>query len=300
MVHFVDGLTDYQIADCVINPDSRFAANLLRNNWYSVFGTPDLLVTDAGSEFAGAMETLNQLMGVVHDLIPDGAKWRLCHAERHGAILKLMVMKMVKSHTLKGYEEMRTAVVAACIAKNRLSNQAGVSPLQAVTGRNCVLPASLMNQICTGRVRYLVNNNISKDESLRRAERIRSAAVEAFVWLDSHAVLRKALASKSRPPKLELLREGATVYIYDPPNNRRGLARRLQDNSSWSGPGTVVCVERDKEIPTRVWIRIRGRVRGVPLERVRLATTEELTSSHPESPELVNLGRAKFRLFRSI
>jgi len=212
-------------------------------------------------------------------LIPEGAKWRLGHAERHGAILNLMLMKMVRAHNLVGYEDARMATVAACIAKNRLSNHGGVSPLQAVTGKNNVLPASIMNQLCSGKVKCILNDTITRTACLQRAERIRSAAVESFIWLDSHQSLRKALASKSRPPQLELLREGATVYVYDPPPNRQGLARRLQDNSSWSGPGTVICVEKDKEVPTRVWVRLRGRVRGVPLERLRLATTEEVVSN---------------------
>eukprot|EP00438_Fugacium_kawagutii_P010864 Skav216248 [mRNA] locus=scaffold20:99205:112201:+ [translate_table: standard] len=280
ITHFVDGLTDYHIADCNVNADSMSSALLLRNQWYGIFGTPDLLLTDGGPEFAGSMETLNQLMGVVHEIVPEGAKWRLGHAERHGAIMKLMMMKMIKAHNLKGLLDIKLATAAVCIAKNRLANRAGVSPLQAVTGRNNVLPASLMNQICSGKMRYVMNQEISQDASLQRAERIRAAAVEAFLWLDSHEVLRKALASKSRPPKLEMIREGATVYIYDPPSNRKGLARRLQDNSSWSGPGTVVCVEKDRQVPSKVWIRLRGRVRGVPLERVRLATVDELVSGH--------------------
>ena len=261
VLHYVDGLTDYQVADCSIDTNSIVAAELLRNCWYSIFGTPDVLVTDGGTEFSGAVQSPNELMGVIHEVVPEGAKWRLGHAERHGAILKLMIMKMVKSHNLKGYTEMRLAVTAAVMAKNRLANNGGVSPLQAVTGRNNVIPSSLMNQICSGKMRYVLNHAISRDECVQRAERIRAAAVESY-RLDSHDALRKALASKSRPPKLELIREGATVYIYDPPASRRGLARRLQDNSSWSGPGTVVCVERDKNVPTRVWVRIRSKVKG--------------------------------------
>ena len=279
VLHYVDGLTDYQVADCSIGTNSIVAAELLRNCWYSIFGTPDVLVTDGGTEFSGAVQSLNELMGVIHEVVPEGAKWRLGHAERHGAILKLMIMKMVKSHNLKGYTEMRLAVTAAVMAKNRLANNGGVSPLQAVTGRNNVIPSSLMNQICSGKMRYVLNHAISRDECVQRAERIRAAAVESYLWLDSHDTLRKALASKSRPPKLELIREGATVYIYDPPACRRGLARRLQDNSSWSGPGTVVCVERDKNVPTRVWVRIRSKVKGVALERIRLATIEEICSN---------------------
>ena len=191
-----------------------------------------------------------------------------------------MILKIVKELNLTGLDDIRMAVVSATSSKNRLLNHGGVSPLQAVTGRNHVLPGSLMNQIASGKLRFVVNQELNREECLQRAERIRSAAVEAFLWIDSHETLRKALSSKSRPPKLELLREGATVFIYDPPAKRRGLARRIQDNVSWSGPGTVVCVERDRAVPNKVWVRVKGRVRPVALEKVRLATVEEMVGSN--------------------
>ena len=217
VVHFLDGLTDYHVADCTVNADSSFAASVLRDQWYGVFGPPDLLLTDAGTEYSGAVDVLNEIFGVMHDIIPEGAKWRLGQAERHGSILKLMMMKMTREKNIVGKEEMRMAASAACAAKNRLCNHGGVSPLQAVTGRNAVLPASLMTQICSGKMRFVVNNDVDKEESLRREERIRMAAVESFHWIDAHTTLRRALAAKSRPPKLEMLKEGAVVYIYDPP-----------------------------------------------------------------------------------
>ena len=278
VVHFLDELTDFHVADCTNAVDSTFAAGVLRDQWYGVFGPPDVIVTDGGMEFARAVEVLNDLMGVVHDTIPEGAKWRLGHAERHGGILKLMLLKMLKGLNLDGLDDMRTAVTAACAAKNRLCNHGGVSPLQAVTGRNSLIPASLMTQICSGKMKFVLNQDMDREECLRRAERIRHGAIESFHWLDSHTTLRRALASKSRPPRLEMLKEGAVVYIYDPPANRRGLARRLQDNVSWHGPATVVCVERDRRLPGRIWVRLRGRVKSVPLEKIRLATNEELVS----------------------
>ncbi len=278
VVHFLDELTNFHVADCSRTIDSNFAAGVLRDQWYGVFGPPDAIITDGGMEFASAVETLNDLMGVVHDTIPEGAKWRLGHAERHGGILKLMLLKMLKSMSLDGLDDMRTAVTAACSAKNRLSNHGGISPLQAVTGRNAVIPASLMTQICSGKMKFVLNADMDREECLRRAERIRMGAIESYHWLDSHTTLRRALASKSRPPRLEMLKEGTVVYIYDPPANRRGLARRLQDNVSWHGPAVVVCVERDKNVPKKIWVRMRGRVRAVPLEKVRLATAEEMAS----------------------
>eukprot|EP00435_Cladocopium_sp_Y103_P018426 s2413_g4.t1 len=84
---------------------------------------------------------------------------------------------------------------------------------------------------------------------------------------------------RSRPPKLETIYEGVTVYVHQPPPNRRGQARRLQDHASWDGPGIVVCVERQQNVPNRVWVRLRGKVKSYPLEKIRLATPDEMLGS---------------------
>ena len=213
VVHFIDALTDYQIADAAEYPTSKFTSRLLRNQWYGVFGPPDVLLTDGGREFLGVMETTNEIFGVQHEILPDGAKWRLGHAERHGAVLKIMIMKMVKSHTLKGLEDIRMAAGAAVAAKNRLTNNGGASPLQAVTGKQSLIPASLMTQICSGKMKFVVNQEIDREEALRKGERIRQAAVEAFMWVDAHQSLRRALASKSRPRGWSSSEKGAGVHL---------------------------------------------------------------------------------------
>ena len=67
--------------------------------------------------------------------------------------------------------------------------------------------------------------------------------------------------------------------MYDPPVSRKGLARRIQDNISWAGPAVVVCVERDQGTPKKVWVRLRARVKAYPLEKIRLATADEMLSA---------------------
>ena len=265
VTHFIDGLTDYHVGELTDTAASGFAKEVLQDLWYAVFGPPDLLITDGGPEFQGAIQTLNDMFAVVHEVVPEGAKWRLGQVERHGSVAKLMMMRMVKEMDLKGLEEMRRAALAAFAAKNRTFNRGGVSPMQAVTGRNNMLPASLMEQLSSGRVRFRYNDELSHNDALARAERIRAGAISAFHWLDAHTALRKALASRSRPPNLEAIQEGTVVYVYE-------------DNSSWTGPGVVVC-ERDHSVPRRLWVRIWGRVKAFPLEKVRLATPDEMTSS---------------------
>ena len=43
VVHFLDELTDYHVAGCTAAVDSTFAAGVLRDQWYGVFGPPDIM-----------------------------------------------------------------------------------------------------------------------------------------------------------------------------------------------------------------------------------------------------------------
>lgn len=260
-------------------PSSDWAADTLCRLWYDVFGAPDLLITDGGTEFQGSIIRLNDLFAVQHEVVPDQAKWRLGHAERHGAVVKVMLMKAIQELRFETLQDMQTAACACFASKNRIVGKNGIAPIQAVTGRNTPLPGASMAQLMSGKVKFKANEQITQEEALKRSERIRAAAIEGCHWLDSHEGLRRALAARSRPPMMELIREGTVVYVYGPPMNRRGLARRLQDNVSWSGPAVVVCVERDGTVPKKVWVRLRTRVKAYPLEKIRLSTADEMVSA---------------------
>ena len=171
VVHYIDGLTDFHVGQCFSQPNSSRAARVLRDSWYGVFGPPDVLRTDGGTEFQGAVTVLNELFGVPHQVIPEGAKYQLGQVERHGGVLKIMLMKMVDALQLKGLEDMRMGVAAGLAAKNRLLTGAGVCPLQAVTGRASPLPLSLMTQLCSGKVKYRLNQSLEDDEALQRMPR---------------------------------------------------------------------------------------------------------------------------------
>jgi hypothetical protein len=194
-------------------------------------------------------------------------------------VIKLMMMRVILTHQVEGLEDMKLVATSCFNAKNRLCNRMGLSPLQAVTGRNTAVPTSIVEQLCSGQVKCTINDELQVNEALRRAERIRAAAVDSFNWVDSSEALRKALNCRSRPPKLENLQEGMTVYVHEPPPSRRGQHRRLQDHSSWDGPGLVVCVEKQDGAPRRVWVRLRAKVRSFPLEKIRLATPDEMLGS---------------------
>ena len=58
-------------------------------------------------------------------------------------------------------EEIKFVAVICLNSKNRLCNRMGLSPLQAVTGKNTIVPVSVMDQMCSGQVKFPVNDELA-------------------------------------------------------------------------------------------------------------------------------------------
>eukprot|EP00439_Symbiodinium_sp_Y106_P022212 s3337_g2.t1 len=275
VIHAMDAFSLYQAASLLPSARADRVAHFLKNHWIGVFGPPDIVMTDAGTEFAAQTEELLRAFDIQHEIVPPTAKWRMGLAERHGAVLKLLVMKTILSTTAKGYSETKECVLASVVARNRQMRVGGFSPTQIVLGRDVAIPSSLLQQIQSAHFRYVTNQDLAFDDARRKNEEIRHAAAQSFHWADSHETLRKAVNSRSRHPRMEMLYEGAVIYFYDPPASRRGLPKQ----TSWTGPAVVVAVERKNGAIKRVWARYRNKLKGIPLEFVRLAALEEVEGS---------------------
>lgn len=98
---------------------------------------------------------------VYHDIVPPTAHWRMALAERHGAVLKLMLMKIVKEKTIIGLDEMQSAVVAATSARNLQARVSGYSPMQLVFGRENPIPGNLMDTLENGYMHFQLTDPMS-------------------------------------------------------------------------------------------------------------------------------------------
>ena len=125
-------------------------------------------------------------------------------AERHGAVLKLMIMKIVKEKSIMGLDEMQSAVVASTASRNFQARVSGFSPMQLVFGRENALPGNLMDVMEHGYLHYQVADPLSVEDSFRRSLDIRRSAEQAFQWIQSNEALRRAATSRARLPKLEI------------------------------------------------------------------------------------------------
>ena len=131
----VDAFSLYQMAIASVDAAAQSTVSLLRDGWIRAFGAPNVLMTDQGPEFQGAVEGILRTFSVYPDMVPPSASWRMGLAERHGAVLKLMVMKIIKEKTVMGLEEVETTVAAAVAARNLQSRVSGFSPIQLIFGR---------------------------------------------------------------------------------------------------------------------------------------------------------------------
>lgn len=74
----------------------------------------ETLHVDGGPEYKGHFEALCRLYAIHLDVLPTGSKWKAGLAERHGAVLKLMVLRMIHELSICTEKDLRFAVVMAC------------------------------------------------------------------------------------------------------------------------------------------------------------------------------------------
>jgi hypothetical protein len=275
VTHFTDYLVDLSAGDLTKHPTSQFAADTFFERWLSVYGPPDTLLTDQGPEYHGSFALLADLYGFSLEYTDAVAKWKHGKAERHGAIAKIMLIKVVNEMQLSDPTELRHAVGQVFAAKNTQIRSCGWSPVQATQGRDSTIPSALVDQMASGRIRLGENAALMKDVHFSKMERIRQAARAAFVWLDSHNDLRVALSSRPRPPSMSLVPIGTQVYYLKPPKEHMQSARLEDQALAWYGPAIVI----QHEGPSELWLRFRKELRRVPVENVRLASPNELLGS---------------------
>ena len=187
VAHVLDGLIDYHMGTVVSKqPNAATSPELLQNRWCAIFGPPEVFQTEGGvrnmklwCRGLGASSTSGMKWFL---LAPNGDKVKLNDMVRWS---KPMIMRTIAAQQVKGLEDLKMVAAACFGAKNRLCNKMGLAPVQAVTGRDVAVPTSLMDQLCSGQLKLAMNASLDQKEALRKAERIRAAAVDSFNWIDS-------------------------------------------------------------------------------------------------------------------
>ena len=121
VLSMVDVSTHYQLAVRLCaggTPSSKLCADALNQSWITPFGPPSFVVTDQGVHNSGKVRALLLAHGIEIRRIGAQAPHQLGIGERHGGILKHMMIKAIHNRQLSGAE----AISALCAESARVKN----------------------------------------------------------------------------------------------------------------------------------------------------------------------------------
>ena len=80
-----------------------------------------MVLVDGGSEFRGQFEIMCRMYDIIKlSVLPTSAKYKASLVERRGAVLKLMLLRVIHELSIAKEQELRIALAMCCQAKNRL------------------------------------------------------------------------------------------------------------------------------------------------------------------------------------
>ena len=266
--HILDQATNYHVATPAPNRAADQAAQSVSENWFQWAGPPNMIVTDAGTEFTSEhFSEFLQRFDVKSVTAAPHAHWQNGRSERHGQILQTMLNKIDHEMPIQTYGDLQQALVQCTHAKNTLSIRRGFSPEILVFGKSSRVPGSLAS--CEN-----VSSLASADRedahgiAFRKSLALRERARAAFHAADNDQALRRAYLRRSRPDR-NAYEPGEWVMLWQPEIN----------GGHWFGPHKVVAIEGHNSL----WASQGGKLYRRALEHVRPVCSNEVSQIPLES-----------------
>ena len=260
--------TSFQICilltDTSYNPTAEAVLQAFESGWVSWAGLPERGVfADRAKYFLSYFAEALAADGCFFDSAAKASPWQLGQVERHGAIWKAVMKKIIWSEQLSGKEAMLHATSACNAAKNSLVRKGGFSPMQWVLGRNMRLPADLTDDSEAVRLGAMALS-MTPSSRFYQKSKLRFTAREAFVQVSNSEALKRAELRKVKPSRGPFP-VGSYVFYYDAADQQPGP-------SCWRGVGRVVGHEGSHTI----WVSHRGLLLAVSPEHLSFAMDEEV------------------------
>ena len=284
VLHATDKVSRYQLAAIVPNKSTKAVTDFLTLHWLPLLGTPQIIIADQGREFIShEFEEWCGSRNIFLHHIAVQAPWQNGIAERSGATLKAIIGALVRVHSIGGSGDMALAVAEATAAYNSDVNEEGVSPVQAVTGRQTAAQGDVLAGVGN---RLAEHSLIENKPSLARQVALRETARVAMVRMHFSRSLRRAELARARstthvdPPQ-----PGDLCYFwreskYNPKKKDGSFRRRKLELRRWFGPAMMVALENGKggEVGANAFLSFRGQLTKCALEHIRKASSLEQIS----------------------
>eukprot|EP00435_Cladocopium_sp_Y103_P022821 s443_g5.t1 len=247
---------------------------LLSDRWLSWAGPPHEIVMDpARTNLGKALTEPCELEGTHVSPIAAGAHWQLGKTEVYGGLFCRVLEKVLLERSPTNRDEWLDCI-RHCHVKNSSIQTHGFTPCQVVFGKNPELPGELLNE----PQKIIPNTAALLEESVERAQAIRSAAKRAVLELQDAKSMRRALAA--RPRLARDLKAGDVVAYWRDQKWNKGVLSR---GGRWYGSAIVL-----GHIGRNVVLARRNHILRCAPEQVRPATSDERTLV--ETPETQLLG----------
>ena len=149
-VNMVDLGTNFQMVEPIDAKEPKLVWEAMWRVWTRVFGLPEYVAVDEGTEFKGEFARLCQEAGIIVFTIASKAPWQQGRVERHGGLYKSMLAHARSSLPPASHQRLRLLMYEVEAAKNRFSNRSGYSPVQRQIGQWPRVPSSLMSDELLG------------------------------------------------------------------------------------------------------------------------------------------------------
>ena len=203
LLHIVDLATRFSASSIIPSKLPDVIIKNIMSNWIAVFGSPKIIFTDNGGEFANQhfldmCETFNINVRVTAAQSPfsNGI------VERHNATLAHILDKILEENDC----DIKTALSWAVNAKNSLNNIHGFSSYQLAIGYNPNLPNNFNNLLPAATMEFSNKNILENIQNMHKARK-------AYIEAESNERIRRALRKQTRTSSEQELSIGDLVYF---------------------------------------------------------------------------------------
>eukprot|EP00971_Amphidinium_carterae_P323666 6432341-Amphidinium_carterae.1 len=278
----IDAATHLHVARRITAKDAHAMLHTFLEAWVTAFGVPMELKVDADPAFRGTFAEGCGRLGIELLHVPADRHSQLGRIERHNAILRLSLLKLVTEHTIHTSTDLDVVLQAAVNAKNTLARRAGVSPFIAAFGRLPRVPGQLLSDEHDAHLQQGLN----ADQQVRRAMQLRLSAQRSFLEVQQMEALRGAILRKQPTPSPSSYTPGERIAYY----RTRALTRRGH-RSKRSGYIAATFISLDtgpRGKSQNAWVLAGGRLVLVDVAQLRPAVGFENWIPTPEDAALLD------------
>ena len=119
--------TSFQVAARLRDATSGEAWRVFAETWLRFFHSPEIVITDGGTEFLGEFGRKAESQGIYQHVCDADSPWQNGKAERHGGLLKEVLDKAIEGEVITSVEELDLLLATVTADKNRYSHRGGFS-----------------------------------------------------------------------------------------------------------------------------------------------------------------------------